>query len=274
MNNEVLKEVFKEYSFLIKAILLFSIIGICMVSSVIALPDGASATKIKSGSYNVAINASNMSAIAGNVTEVNLYGISTTSTWQGFYGNVSGSIQLADANDKVFYNWSLASPRGQVYVTTNSTVQWVYTQCFNYTAVGDHTSDIAQAGATSLYGTNLTQLESMFGVNSGDSDGINATFNLKGASTHEAFSVGNLPFGAGQCMSTRVYSNAGKGEDNKFEEVLLYEPQTTSIIFTTLLNQDVAGFDSATHDFETLVLENGHSGDTSSTPYYFFTELQ
>ena len=62
--------------------------------------------------------------------------------------------------------------------------------------------------------------------------------------------------------------------DNTFEEVLLYEPSTTSVIFTGLLEQDASGFDSRAHDFEFLVLENGHYGDLTATQYYFFVELQ
>ena len=248
------------------AILLIS----CLVS---AAPSGASTTFIQTGS---APNDSAMSlpAVAGNVTEVNLYGYSTTRSWQGFYGNVSGTIQLADAGDNVFYNWSDVSPKGQVYISTNNSIQWAYTECFNYTATGTYASDVGQAGSTSLYGTNLTQLETQYGISVDDVDGVNETFNLYGGGTHNSFFVGNLQFDNGECRSTRIFSSAGVGEDNKFEEVLLYEPQSASVIFSTLLNSDVLGFDGRSHDFESIVLENGHGTDTSSTTYYFYLELQ
>ena len=254
-------------------VLVLSIFALASYVSASGDPTGASTTFIKTGT---APNdtAGSQQAIAGNVTEVNLYGYSTTRSWQGFYGNVTGTIQLTDANDNVFYNWSVASPRGQVYVTTNNTVQWAYVECFNFTSTGTQALDTAQAGNTSLFGTNLTTLEQQFNITSLDVDGVNETFTLSGAGTHNLFYVGALQFDVGECMNTRVFDSTGKGVDNRFEEVLLYEPQTTSVIFTTLLNDNAAGFDSATHDFETLVLENGHGTDTASTTYYFFVELQ
>ena len=54
----------------------------------------------------------------------------------------------------------------------------------------------------------------------------------------------------------------------------MYEPQSSSVIFTSLLNENVFGFDNNPHDFEMLVLENGHLTDTSVTPYYFWVELE
>ena len=97
---------------------------------------------------------------------------------------------------------------------------------------------------------------------------------MLGAGGHNTFYTNNLEFSEGECRSTQVFSNAGQGEDNKFEEVLLYEPTTRSVIFASLLNEDVLGFDNNPHDFEMLVLENGHLTDTSTTTYYFWVELE
>lgn len=218
-------------------------------------------------------DATSIPAIAGNVTELSITGYSITQSWQGYFGNVSGTIMLADTNDNVMYNWSLASPEGEVYASTNSSIEWNYVQCFNFTADGSYNSDTGQAGATSLYGTNLTILESMFGIEEDDVDGVNETFTLLG-SGHNTFYTNNLEFFEGECRNTRVFSNAGQGEDDKFEEVLLYEPTTSSVIFASLLNENVFGFDDNPHDFEMLVLEDGHLTDTSTTPYYFWIELE
>ncbi|MCX6750028.1 MAG: hypothetical protein NTZ83_01070, partial [Candidatus Pacearchaeota archaeon] len=62
--------------------------------------------------------------------------------------------------------------------------------------------------------------------------------------------------------------------DNKFEEVILYEPTTYSVVFASLLNENVLGFNNNPYDFEMLVLENGHLTDTSPTTYYFWVELE
>ena len=108
-------------------------------------------------------------------------------------------------------------------MSTNSTIQWSYVQCLNFTANGTYVSDDANAGGTSLSGTNQSQLESMFNINYTDVDGVDETFTLAGANTHDAFYTGYLQFTEGECKSTRIYSNAGSGENNKFEERAVFE---------------------------------------------------
>jgi hypothetical protein len=207
------------------------------------------------------------------VTELNIFGYSSTQSWQGYFGNVTGVIQLANGADKVMYNWSAASPRGEIYASTNgSGIIWQNIQCLNFTAKGSYAGDTA-GGGTSQNGTNLTQLETMFGITSDAVDGVDETFNLLGTG-HREFYASNINFSEGKCQSTRIFADNGAGADNEFEEVLLYEPASKSVIFTTLLNENILGFDQRYHDFEMLVLENGHGSDTSTTTYYFYVELE
>ncbi len=237
------------------------------------MPSGANVTEI-SNSTTPTVPAGSAAAVAGNVTELNLYGYTTTQSWQGYYGNVTGTITLGNSAGDALYNWSDTSPKGEVYASTSDSIDWTNVQCFNYTATGTYANDDANRGGTSQYGMNLTQLETQFNIPFDAVDSVNNTFNLTGAGNHATFYTSNLQFSSGQCVSTRLYTNAGTGEPNKFEEVLLYDPDTQNVIFTSLLNQDVLGFDGKTHDFEMLVLEDGHKADTSVTPYYFYVELQ
>lgn len=256
-------------------ILLVSILFVMQFSLVLAIqPFGANITQIVSSERAPIDPAQSIEAQAGNVTELNIYGYSPTQSWQGYFGNISGTIQLADASDNVFYNWSLASPQGEIYATTNNSIDWSSVQCFNYTATGDYSDDTANAGSTSQFGTNLTQLEAAFGIQPDDVDGVDETFNLLGAGTHDLFFTNNLEFSEGECTSTRLFSDAGVGESDKFEEVLLYDSITRSVIFTSIIDEDVLGFDGAPHDFEMLVLEDGHGTDTDTTTYYFYVELE
>lgn len=243
------------------------------ISLVLAVePFGANIANLSS-TRAIPDNATGIPAIAGNVTELIISGFSTTQSWQGYFGNVTGTIQLADVGDNVMYNWSLASPEGEIYSSTNSSINWNYVQCLNFDSSGTYADDTGNAGGTSAYGTNLTILESMFEIASDDVDGVDETFTLLG-SGHNTFYTNNLQFGEGECRNTQVFSSAGYGEDGKFEEVLLYEPTSYSVIFASLLNEDIFGFDSNPHDFEMLVLENGHSTDISTTTYYFWVELE
>jgi len=214
-------------------------------------------------------------AEAGNVTELTITGFSTTQTWQGYFGNVSGAIQLADSSSNVLYNWTLTDPQGEVYASTNSSITWTDVQCFNFSASGTYADESGNGGGTNLHGTNLTILESMFNIESDDVDGVDETFSLIGAGTHDLFYVANQEFSEGECQSTRVFGDSGQGESNEFEEVLLYEPSSASVIFAALLEESsVLGFDGRDHDFQMLVLEDGHGTDTATTEYFFFVELE
>lgn len=234
------------YTFLLVAILAVSSFGF-----VLAAPNGAgTVTQEASSSGPAAGTPANHSAIAGNVTELTISGNSITQSWQGYYGNVSGAIRLADASGNPMYNWSLATPSGEVFASTASSITWASIDCFNWTADGP-------------------ALETSFNIDD-SADGINETFS--DASLHAAFVVGSTNFIANQCMSTYVYGSTGAGVAGEFEEVLLHDG--TNTVFTSLLEDDLSGFDSAAHDFEMLVLEDGHLGDTSTTPYFFYIELE
>jgi len=256
----------------------FLIVALTSIT-VLALPFGAQNTVVKS-ERSPADTPSNDSALAGNVTELTITGYSITQSWQGYFGNVSGTIQLTDASDNVFYNWSLASPQGEVYASTNDSLAWTNIQCFNFTATGTYADDSAQRGATSLYGMNLTQLESSFNIAWDDVDGVNETFSISGTHesgggfNHSLFYTNSLQFSQGECPSTHIRGNNGAIADANFEEVLLYEPDSQAVVFAALLDEDVAGFDGATHDFEMLVLEDGHGTDTATTTYFFYVELE
>jgi hypothetical protein len=263
----------KNISIFIVSCILFSVMN--LVSLVSANVMGANVTAYSESSSGTS-NPTYDWAYAGNISELEIKGYSTTQAWQGYFGNVSGVIQLADSSGRAMYNWSTSSPTGEVYASTNSTIYWQYLQCFNFTATGS--GDVANDKATFLggvsqNGTNLSILESAYGINLEDTDGINETFAYTGVDGHAAFASSGLSFTLGECPTTRVYDNVGYGVQGQFEEVLMYEPESSSVIFTSLLEQDRAGFDSGTHDFEMMVPENGHLGDTSATQYYFYLEI-
>jgi hypothetical protein len=244
------------------------------VPGVIALaPQGANVTEFGNQTSPVQ-SPQSQQAIAGNVSEINLDALTTTQAWQGYYGNVTGTIVLADNSNYQMYNWSVASPRGQVYASTNSSIPWATVQCFNFTATGADSAVGEVAGDTNQKGMNLTQLQAIFNISTRDDDSIDKTFNRTGAGAHTNFYTANLQFNSSECQTTSVYDSTGTNVTGHFEEVIQYEPTTNSVIWTSLLNEDLLGFDQRTHDFEMLVPENGHGTDTSTTTYYFYLEIQ
>ncbi len=215
-------------------------------SLVIAAPNGATVTNLSSTRAS-ASDAGNNSAIAGNITELTISGISVTQSWQGYFGNVSGAIQLANSDDNVMYNWSLASPEGEIYASNASSVSWAGIQCYDEP-------------------NNMTFFESMFGISTADADGLNETFNLN---NHPEFFTNSKQFATGSCNSTKLYNSVGVGT---FDEVLLTDGP--SLVFASLLLNDANGFDNIPHDFEMMVLEDGHGLDTNPTTYFFWVELE
>lgn len=219
--------------------------------------------------------AGNVSAFAGNVTYLSVNGFSVTQSWQGYFGNVSGTIQLGDAAGNVLYNWSLAEPGGQVYASTNSTINWPTIQCFNFTANGTGGVSGETPGATNLQGVNLSVLEASFGILSDDIDGVDETFSFApGGDGHDLFYASSLEFDTGECLSAKTYNSAGTQGASEFEEALLFEPTTSSVLFASIIEEGTLnGFNNEDNDFQMLVLENGHGIDVATTTYYFFAEM-
>lgn len=253
---------------------LLGLFGLMLHFATASTPNGVSVNaSAPERSNNNATSPGSADAYAGNITELVIEGTSITQAWQGYYGNVTGRIELADASGNVFYNWTgLSNPSaGEVYASTNQSVSWTNIQCLNFSANGTEGGIGGEtAGATNNGGVNVTGLEARYNIGSTDADGVNETFS--DSNSHAAFTTASLAFGVGECASADVFTDAGE-VDGQFEEVLLYEPETASVVFAGLLEDDVTGFNSKTNDFEILVLEDGHSADTTATTYYFFTEL-
>jgi len=200
-------------------------------------------------------------AYAGNVTELNIDTSTVTQGWQGYYGSVTGAIVLDDAQNQSIYAWEYTNPQGEIYATRNATV-------INWTA-------------TNIICANITHIEteeSELNFNlegSQDLDGINETFTYI---THPGFNVSNEGFESDECnftVSTYVNDTAPGGDTPRaFNETLLYSSSDAGLIYMAYLNDDAYGFNATPYDFQMLVAEDGHSGDTATTMYYFYVEIE
>ena len=123
-------------------------------SYVIGVPDFAQGTAGATGQYSTAA-ANAVQAEGGNVTQVDVSTIMSTQKWQGFWGNISGSLALGDGVD-IFYNWTVVSFQA-VYASPGNDIDWA--------TAGDLSGQAAREGKDTDYG-----------FASGDSDSINATF--------------------------------------------------------------------------------------------------
>jgi len=213
----------------------------------LALPSGITIIPGTSGRANATNAASDPNAIAGNITELTVTGISITQSWQGYFGNVTGAIELKDISNNVMYNWSLTSPEGEIYGSNASSINWNAIACANTTG-------------------NFSEFEQRFGLGVLDVDGLNETFNLN---NHPGFFTNSKQFTGGQCNNTKLFNSAGVGT---FNEVLLTDGP--NLVFASLLLDNANGFDNKPHDFEMIVLEDGHGTNTALTTYYFWAELE
>ena len=229
------------------------VMSIFLISFAFAVvPFGVENIVVENTSTSMVDSAQSVQAQAGNVTELNIFGYSVTQSWQGYFGNVSGTIQLADSSDNIMYNWSLADPEGEIYASVNSSINWAGTSCWDMNS-------------------NINILESAYNIASDDVDGIDETFNW---ATHSEFYVNNIHIAANSCNSTRIFDSTGQGTANNYEEVIL-EGGSGEIIWTAIIEEGaVNGFDGRNHDFQMLVPEDGHGTDLDTTPYYFYVELQ
>ena len=182
-------------------------------------------------------------AQAGNVTELDIEAISITNYWQGYYGNISGAIVLSNANNDTLYNWTMATPQGQIYASRNGTLEWTGVGCMDQ--------------------TDIDAEDTLFG-STGKTDSVNNTF---ASQTHPALSVGATSINLDTCRSTSVQ---GDGSGTDYYQVLLKEATNTTV-YTAIIDAAKTGFDGGTYDFQMLVADDGSTAGT--TTYYFYVEL-
>ncbi len=233
------------------------------VSFVSADPVGPN-TITRGSSQRSAVNSTEKTQVseAGNMTSLIINATSVTQRWQGFYGNITGTITLDDASNNTLYDWQLSSTLGEIYASNGTNVAWSSIDCVNFSANGKEKN------------TNVSVLNQFIGyaidTDQGSSDSVNATFNQTYGNDASTFSVGTRTINnADNCsMATLFVSDAP--QTSSFKEVLLTD--NISIIFTALLERDVVGFSGSTLDFEMVVGVNGTQSGTTRN-FYFYIEL-
>ena len=225
------------------------ILTIMIVGTVFAADPSGSGTLAIDGSERANTpSVGQLPAQGGNVTEVDITAEVITSKWAGYYGNITGLIVLEDSSGNTFYNWSDASPTGEVFATRNpSTPTWGSIGC----------ADAADIG------TEATAL----GLSTG-ADNLTNTF-CATCGNHSAFQVSSQPFTADLCTyRSNVYDNSGDQIIN-WDQIILDDGNYP--LYTTIINQDTTGFDGRSWDFQLLVAEN--SSISTMTNYFFYIEI-
>jgi len=228
-------------------------------------PEGPTTLDIINSTRRIPAGAAAIPALAGNVTQLSISANTVTQTWQAYYGNITGTITLDDASNNTIYNWQLASPEGEIYAS-EAAIDFSYGNIacydFNYSQVGDSSYEI------------LSEYEGLLGLETDDADGIDETF--RESRVYDSFYVGSrhIDNTSVTCPTTQMYVQDDQQDQGLFQELLLYDNSSDKLVYTAIIEQDVLGFDDRYWDFEMIVGENGHAGDTTTTTYYFYVELE
>ncbi len=243
-----------------------------------SVPDGPNITTSNTSRRTLDASAQ-YPAYAGNVTMLTISGISISQTWQGYYGNVTGMINLENGANEVFYSWDLVYPTGEVYASEAASINWTAENldCYQF--------DMGRESVTYL---SLPEYEGWveaqpaydgFELTETSPDGIDETFTNATNVGHTSFYAGVKFFngstsgGHVACPSTRTYNASGVA--GTFEEAIIYATSNQRPVYAAIiLPYGGKGFDGRTWNFQMLVPEKGRGGDTSTTPYYFYMELE
>ncbi len=221
------------------------------ITEVYAAPSSPQITYVSNSTYTSSSTNRSMDA-KGTITVVTMTLNQQDYKWKAYVGNVTGTLALDDANAQSIYDWSLTSITGEVYVSRASSVTWANVSCVNQTVIDNEQTAV--------------------GMSSSARDNINSTFNF---TIHRSFLVGTKNITESSCRSTATYvSDAAQAMSVNafFQEILMKDDLSGSLIYTTLLEQNQASYNgNNVFDFQLIVAEN----ESSSIPnnYYFYVEL-
>lgn len=188
----------------------------------------------------------------GSIATFNLSATIQNPRWKAFIGNVTGSFTLEDSDGQAIYDWELATITGRIYATRHSgAIDWS-------TGI-----ECATSGELSLENTAMDH-DNPDSIN----DNVTATFDVQ---SHPEFYVGSTYIGPNECFSLNTNVNDA-AQTTLFEEVILSDADN-HMIYTTILEEDQAGYDGDSYDFQMIVPEKGTPGFTGSTAYYLYVEL-
>lgn len=182
----------------------------------------------------------------GKIATLNLTVSSQSLKWKALVGQISGQFKLGDSSGSTIFNWSISNFSGEVYATRNSsTLDW---------------SSVTCATNSSL------ETENIYLNHTNPSDNLTATFSNK---NHPLFYVAGNQIAENSCQSLNTYVS-NQSQSSSFFEIALQE--NSNIIYSTILEDNVVGFDNNEYDFQMIVPERTDSG-TGSTAYYLYLEL-
>jgi len=241
-------------------VILFGIIVLFLVDTLYAAtPQGPDSISYNFNETKDNVTGYKVNVSGGRIVSMNLSANVQNTRWKAFVGHVTGTYSLDDATGNRIFNWSISTLTGRVYATRNSsTISWGMINCSNISDLENENTNLQHSNPDD----NITKT-------------FNTTWNATStrilSGTHNGFYVASRYMANNTCPTLNTFiSNNSQEQD--FEEMALWD-NTSSMVYATILESDVAGYDNTTYDFQMIVPENGNSSWQSATAYYLYVEL-
>ena len=258
-------------------ILVLSFILSLLFTAVQGLPAGPTITVLgnstKATSAGTKINSTINASISpgGYIFTVSLDSQQQNTRWKAYVGNVTGTLTLDDANSNTIFQWSLSTVTGEVYATRgSSTINWSGINC---TWRGERVPFYNESNRS------VEELENIALSQTNKDDNITTSFRY---ANHSQIVVGSVIIPKNTCFAANTWQKSkaqsfADSDSANFTQVILYDGTNVSngnIIYETKIENDMIGYRAdSTYDFQILLPENGATGFSSSTAYYFYVEL-
>ncbi len=215
------------------------IAAILSVSLAAAAPTTAEVEAGTAESYSWTPSTNTTTIQGGEVKQVNVSVTQVTDKWVGFWGEVSGSMVLADASGHYFYQWTIDNPTGSVVYACNDTVS-------NWNTLAALYADSGYLPEHLLTGH----------------DAFNFTFTQQ-----EDFTRPN------EQTIPAVNYTVTNPTDSNFKTYALYADSGKVLVWAGLVNADQTSFKggSITADYQILA---GVDQTGASETFYFYLELK
>jgi hypothetical protein len=226
----------------IEKIVTFVVIVLSSFGAVFAVTGSSVVTNITtSSSYGGVDGTNNVTAQAGNVTQVDITADLSTTKWQGFYGNITSStgnasLILGDASRNVFFNF--ANTANPYVIATTS----------------------ASFGFGDLYAGNATEIDTAWNFTGNVPDlAVEVFSNTENLTDGEIFDIADVPY-------VNITAN--------FTEYILKSnatgvDQEDMLFVTKVVAGGAEGFDSNSYGYELLVPVYNEGTQV----YYFYLTL-
>ena len=229
----------KKTSNLTLAVLSIMLVTFLGAQIAIAAPTAANVQAGTPEAYSPSTTPGQVSIYGGNVTQVNVSSVQVTDKWVGFWGEVSGSIVLADSAGNYFYEWTISDPTGGVVYACNNTVNDWSTLSALYASSGYLPSFL-------LEGT----------------DSFNNTFTAQETFTSPSISIASVNY-------TTTWQGGSKG--TTFKTYALYADNGATLVWAGNVVADQTSFKGTpTADYQILAGVNARGAQQT---FYFYLEL-